>query len=101
MVIKATPKQLIIKKEQHQVSGTKNNEVKEAQDMCCGTDDYEQKKNSKRCYTCLANFDLKNVVVHPIIDNKEFCSKECLKTEVKNVSVPCVQCKRLIIRPEG
>jgi hypothetical protein len=40
-------------------------------------------------------------VVHPIIDNKEFCSKECLKTEVKNVSTPCSVCKRIIIRPDG
>lgn len=73
------------------------------EDFACGTEDLESqiKENSKRCYTCQKKFDIKDVIVHPIIDDKEFCSKECLKIEVRAVTIPCCNCKRLIIRPDG
>ena len=67
--------------------------------MCVGNS--EDRKPKVSCYTCFNKVILSKVITHPILDNKQFCSKECLKHEVKAVSTACQICKKIIIKPNG
>jgi hypothetical protein len=38
---------------------------------------------------------------HPLLSGKQFCSKDCLKSEFISITSSCVMCKKIVFKIEG
>lgn len=74
----------------------------------CQTEPVKQKQSCWFCYKIILNETDQNTsetpkkeICHPLMPNKLFCSKTCLRKEFGSISSSCMQCKRIVFKTDG